>query len=168
MPVETVERSEDPRDEAAARVVSSYAAWAAVAGIIPVPVADVVAIGALQLQMLRKLAEIYGTAFSDNLGKSVLASLAGSILPASVASTAAYGVASALKAFPLIGTSIASVSMPALSAGSTYAIGKVFIQHFSSGGSLLNFDPNEYREFMKAQAEKRANMAAAEGGAPAA
>jgi len=33
-------------------------------------------------------------------------------------------------------------------------IGKVFIQHFASGGTLLDFNPPDYREFIKAQREK--------------
>ena len=43
--------------------------------------------------------------------------------------------------------------MPVLSAGATYAIGKAFIQHFESGGTLLDFNPPDYREFVKAQKE---------------
>jgi hypothetical protein len=30
----------------------------------------------------------------------------------------------------------------------------VFIQHFASGGTLLDFNPPDYREFIKAQQEK--------------
>ena len=41
--------------------------------------------------------------------------------------------------------------MPVLSAGATFAIGKAFIQHFESGGTLLDFNPPDYRDFVKAQ-----------------
>jgi len=44
--------------------------------------------------------------------------------------------------------------VPALSAGASYAIGKAFIEHFESGGSLLDFNPPDYREFIKTQREK--------------
>ena len=44
--------------------------------------------------------------------------------------------------------------MPVLSAGATYAIGKAFIQHFATGGTLLDFNPPDYREFIKVQKEK--------------
>jgi hypothetical protein len=54
--------------------------------------------------------------------------------------------------------------MPALSAGATYIIGKVFIQHFASGGTLLDFNPPDYREFIKAQREKFSNRGAAKSG----
>jgi len=43
--------------------------------------------------------------------------------------------------------------MPVLSAGATYAVGKAFIQHFASGGTLLDFNPPDYRDFVKAHKE---------------
>ena len=43
--------------------------------------------------------------------------------------------------------------MPVLSAGATYAIGNAFIKHFESGGTLLDFNPPDYREFVKASKE---------------
>jgi hypothetical protein len=30
-------------------------------------------------------------------------------------------------------------------------IGRVFMKHFTSGGTLLDFNPPDYREFIKAQ-----------------
>ena len=104
--------------------------------------------------MLRRLSEIYGVPFSENRGKSIIASLAGAVIPASTATSTAMGVTSMLKAFPGIGTTIAAVTMPVFSAGATYVIGKVFIQHFASGGTLLDFNPPDYREFIKEQKEK--------------
>ena len=53
-----------------------------------------------------------------------------------------------------MGTAVAAATMPVFSAGATYVIGKVFIQHFASGGTLLDFNPPDYREFIKAQKEK--------------
>ena len=51
----------------------------------------------------------------------------------------------------MLGTITAGFVMPALSAGATFAIGKAFIQHFASGGTLLDFNPPDYREFIRAQ-----------------
>ena len=58
-----------------------------------------------------------------------------------------------MKSVPVVGTAMSAIVMPALSAGATYAIGMAFIQHFASGGTLLDFNPAEYREFIKAQKE---------------
>jgi uncharacterized protein (DUF697 family) len=100
--------------------------------------------------MLRRLSQIYGVPFSSNRGKSIIASLMGSMIPA----TSGMGVASALKAIPVIGTAAGTLTMSGVSAGATYAIGKVFIQHFASGGTLLDFNPPDYREFIKIQKQK--------------
>ncbi len=141
--------SDERRDELAEHLVSLFSAWSAAAAVIPVPVVDVIAVGGLQLQMLRRLAQIYDVPFSDNIGKSVLASTLGSILPVGAAAPTASGLASALKFIPVLGTTVAALTMPAMSAGATYVVGKVFIQHFASGGTLLDFNPGEYREFIK-------------------
>jgi uncharacterized protein (DUF697 family) len=147
--VETVEVTPATRHELASKLVDRFSIWGGVAGLIPIPVVDVVAVGGLQLQMLRRLSQIYEVPFSDNSGKALIASLAGAMIPAS----SGVGAASVLKAVPVLGTIAASFVMPALSAGATYAIGKAFVQHFESGGTLLDFNPPDYREFIKAQKE---------------
>jgi uncharacterized protein (DUF697 family) len=143
------EPTAERRDEMANRLVDRFAIWSGVAGLIPVPVVDAVAVGGLQIQMVRRLSQIYGVAFSENRGKALVASLAGAMIP----TTSGIGAASVLKAVPIIGTLTAGFVMPALSAGATYAIGKAFIQHFESGGTLLDFNPPDYREFINRQKE---------------
>jgi uncharacterized protein (DUF697 family) len=139
----------EQRDQDASKLVDRFAIWSGVAGLVPVPVIDVLAVGGLQLQMLRRLSQIYGVEFSENRGKALIAALAGCMIPA----TSGMGAASALKAIPVVNILAAGFVMPVLSAGATYAIGKAFVQHFESGGTLLDFNPPDYREFVKAQKE---------------
>jgi uncharacterized protein (DUF697 family) len=163
------ETTDEGRDEAASKLVDRFSLWSGAAGLIPLPIVDIVAVGGVQLEMLRRLSDIYGVPFVENRGKSLIASLAGSVLPASTATTTAMGVTSALKSVPGIGTAISAFTMPVFSAGATYVIGKVFIQHFASGGTLLDFNPPDYREFIKAQKEKwnsRSSASAASSPAP--
>jgi uncharacterized protein (DUF697 family) len=135
------------RDEQALNLVNRFALWSGVAGLIPIPLIDVAAVGGLQIQMVRRLSQVYDVEFSENRSKAIIASLAGSLIPA----TSGIGAASMLKAVPVLGTITAGFVMPVLSAGATYAIGKAFIQHFASGGTLLDFNPPDYREFIRAQ-----------------
>jgi len=145
--------TDEQRDEAASKLVDRFSLWSGAAGLVPIPLVDIAAVGGVQLQMLRRLSEIYDVPFSENLGKSLIASLAGAVIPASTATTAALG-ASSMKLIPGFGTAVGAVTMPVISAGATYVIGKVFIQHFASGGTLLDFNPPDYREFIKAQKAK--------------
>src|SRR6185369_8260606 len=97
----------------ATKLVDRYTLYAGGAGLIPIPAADIAAVAAVQLQLVRKLSEIYGVPFSENLGKSLIASLAGVAIPSSTAGA----VGSALKAVPVIGTGIGAMTMSAASAG---------------------------------------------------
>ena len=155
--------SDDHRHELAAKVVDRFTFWSGGAGLIPIPLLDMTAVAGVQIQMLRRLAELYNVKFSENLGKSVLASFMGSLIPA----TSGMGIASALKAVPLVGTAVSLVSMPILSASATYLIGRVFMQHFASGGTLLDFNPPDYREFIKEQTDRlKAKLDAPSGSTP--
>src|SRR5260370_3769528 len=153
--------TEEERDQVASKLVDGFSLWCGAAGLIPIPLVDMAAVGGVQLQMLRRLSEIYGVPFSENRGKSIIASLAGAVLPASTATTTAVGVGSLVKSLPGFGTAIGALTMPVFSAGATYIIGKVFIQHFASGGTLLDFKPPDYREFINAQKEKFSSGSAA-------
>jgi uncharacterized protein (DUF697 family) len=147
------------REETASKLVDRFAIWSGVAGLVPLPVIDLLAVGGLQVQMLRRLSQIYDVEFSANRGKALIAALAGSMIPA----TSGMGAASALKTVPLLGMLASAFVMPVLSAGATFAIGKAFIQHFESGGTLLDFNPPDYREFVKAQKEMWNSRSTARG-----
>jgi uncharacterized protein (DUF697 family) len=146
----TTEMSDAERDELASRLVDRLSLWSGAAGLIPLPLVDTVAVGGIQLHMLRKLSEIYGVPFSENRGKSILGSIAGAMIP----STTATAASSFVKFVPVIGTAIGQLTMAAVSAPTTWVLGKVFIQHFASGGTLLDFNPPDYREFIKTQRER--------------
>jgi uncharacterized protein (DUF697 family) len=146
----TTEMSDVERDELASRLVDRLSLWSGAAGLIPLPLVDTVTVGGIQLHMLRKLSEIYGVPFSENRGKSILGSIAGAMIP----STTATAASSLVKFVPVIGTAIGQLTMAAVSAPTTWVLGKVFIQHFASGGTLLDFNPPDYREFIKTQRER--------------
>jgi len=135
----------------ARKLVERFSLYSGVAGLLPVPVVDVAAVGGVQLQMLRRISQLYDVPFSKNRGKAIVASLAGTMIPASTG----LGVASMAKSVPVAGTAICAMTAPALSVGATYVIGMAFVEHFARGGTLLDFDPPDHREFIKAPAEQR-------------
>jgi uncharacterized protein (DUF697 family) len=150
---DAAELGPEGRRAVAVKLVERFSLWSGAAGLIPVPVVDVAAIGGVQIRMLSKISQIYGVPFSESRGKALIAGLAGSMIPVS----SAIGAASIIKSVPVVGSVVSAFAMPALSAGATYAIGMVFIQHFATGGTLLDFKPGDYREFLKAQKEMWTN-----------
>jgi uncharacterized protein (DUF697 family) len=143
--------SPDDRRAIAVKLVERFSLWSGAAGLIPVPFVDLAAVGGVQVQMLRRISQIYGIPFSKNRGKVLIAGLAGSMIPA----TTGIGMASFIKSVPFVGTAVGAIATPALSVAATYAIGMVFVQHFSGGGTLLDFEPPDHREFIKAQMASR-------------
>ncbi|HZP68822.1 MAG TPA: YcjF family protein [Pseudolabrys sp.] len=142
--VSAADGPEDDRRLRATKVVERFSFWSGVAGLLPVPFVDLAAVGVLQVQMVRLISGVYDVPFSENRGKALVAGIAGTIIPASTG----VGMASIVKSVPIAGTAIGALATPALAMAATYAIGMVFIQHFASGGTLLDFEPPNYREFI--------------------
>ena len=147
----TAAASDGDRRLRAAKVVDRFSFWSGVAGLLPVPFVDLAAVAAVQIQMLRVISRIYDVPFSENRGKALIAGLFGTVIPVSTG----VGMASVVKSIPIAGTAVGALVTPALAVAATYAIGRVFIQHFASGGTLLDFEPPNYREFISREVQSR-------------
>lgn len=145
------------KEQQANKTVKNYMWWSVGASLIPVPYLDLVAVSGVQLKMLADISKVYGVEFHEERGKAIVAALLGSIVPSALS----FGpMASVLKAVPLVGPLVGLPSLAAFCAGSTYALGKVFIQHFECGGTLLTFDPAKVKEyFQRAYAGARSAVA---------
>lgn len=130
VPPTTAIAPQDPRDAEAAKIVQNHVIWALSAGMIPLPVADIAAVTAVQMDALKQLATLYGVTYTDDHGKRFVTALSGSAI-------ARVG-ASAVKAIPGVGTILGGISMSAMSGASTYAVCQVAINHFKSNGNFLN------------------------------
>ncbi len=124
-------------------------------GLIPIPLVDVVGLTSIQLEMLARLTRLYDVPFRKNVGKSIIASLLGSVLPISMTPS----IFSLLKAVPVIGWTTSAITMSVLGGGATYAIGKVFVQHFETGGTLLDFDSAAMEEYFAQKFEEGKKVA---------
>lgn len=146
----TEERLFSARELVKKRVMASVGA-----GLVPVPLFDMAALTGIQVEMLARLCKLYGTSFRQDVGKSLIGSLLGGVIPV----WANPAIASFIKAIPLIGQTTGAVSMSIVGGASTYALGKVFIQHFESGGTFLDFDPEKVREYFAEQFQKGKKVA---------
>lgn len=127
----------------AEKVVKTYMYWSMGAGLIPIPLLDIAAVSGVQLKMLSEISKIYEIKFSENAGKTIIASLLGGVTAGTLTRSS---FTSLVKSIPIIGI-LGSLSMPIYSGAATWAIGKVFIQHFASGGTFLTFDPQKVKDY---------------------
>ena len=136
--------SDGATSKEAEEIVKRYMLAALGVGFISIPLVDMAALTAIQLALLSRLASLYKVDFAHQRGKSVIASLVGGSTSrlASVASTRLI-----LRLVSAPGWIVCATSMSLFAGASTYAIGRVFIQHFDSGGTFLTFDPDRVRQY---------------------
>ena len=139
------------QDASAKRCIKQYTSAGMAIGIVPFPLLDLAALTAVQLKMLHALAGIYDVEFKASWGKSAISSLVGGMVPVA---TAVPVAASLSKFIPGVGHALSYGTLVVLNGSSTYAVGKVFAQHFASGGTFLTFDPESVREYFAEQYEK--------------
>lgn len=140
------------RSKHAETIIRSHVVWSMGMAVIPLPLADVFAVGAAQLDMIRQLCKLYNTEFSETAGKAIATSLSSSIL-------ARLGAASLVKLVPGLGTIVGAVSGSVLAGASTYALGEVFKQHFDTGGTILDFDTERFKRYYQEKFEKGKKVA---------
>jgi uncharacterized protein (DUF697 family) len=144
------------RDEQVRSICRKYMMISLATSVVPAPGLDIAALTAIQVKMLHALAKVYEVPFSREVGRSSIASLVGGIGAASLA-RGTFG--SLIKLIPIVGPVAGALAMPGLAAASSYAVAKVFILHFESGGTLLDFDPERMRDHYARQLQEGKDVA---------
>lgn len=128
------------------RIVRGHVIWAMGAGLIPIPLFDIAAVTAIQMDALKKLAAEEGIDYSTDGGKRFVTAITGG--------TFARLGASLVKGIPGVGSVIGGLSMSAMSAASTYAVCQVAISHFRSERNFLNVDIESAKRLYEKAFEK--------------
>lgn len=147
---QATEMAPEKRHSAADHMVRSYALGAMAVALVPVPLVDLAGLVAVQLKLLHGLAGLYRISFRADLARAAVASLIGGVLPTAAAPALAFSLS---KLLPVSGQLLGAGSQTLLSGAATYAIGKVFIQHFAAGGTFLTFDPEAVQDYFEQQLE---------------
>ena len=133
-------------------IIRNHVIWSMGAGLIPVLVADIFAVSALQLDMIRQICKVYDVDFQETQGKAIVTSLTSSTL-------ARVGAGSVIKLIPGVGSLLGGATVSVFAGASTYALGEVFKKHFESGGTILDFDPSRLRKYYMEGFEKGKKVA---------
>ena len=138
------------------RMIKNHMYGAMGIGLIPLPVVDFLALTGIQIRLLYKLSKFYGVDFSKDKAKNIISALIGSFVPVATAGP----IASMIKIVPIIGQVTSALTMLVTGGACTYALGNVFVQHFESGGTFLDFDPEKVKEYFAEQYKEGQKFAA--------
>ena len=144
------------QQECAYKTVKKYMWWSMGAALIPVPFVDWAAVSGVQLKMIADLAKIYDIRFQKDVVKATIGALSGFVLPHALACGL---VGTMFKAVPVVGFVAGGSSMSLLCGAYAWALGNVFVQHFESGGTFLDFDPEAVKEYFKTKFEEGKKVA---------
>ena len=139
------------RTARARSIIQRNMVWALGLGAVPFPIVDLLGITGVQLKMLKELSSLYEVKFSESIASKILGSLVAGFGSVSLGAALA---GSAVKLIPGIGTLLGIAAVPVTASALTYATGRVFLMHFESGGTLLDFDPGAMREHFREEVEQ--------------
>jgi uncharacterized protein (DUF697 family) len=129
------------------QIIKNHVIVAMATGLIPLPlIFDMVAVTGIEVHMIAALAKAYSFPIPRGhvLGK-VLISIAGGIAPGYLS----VKFADLLKGLPLAGQAVYLGTLSIAGGAAVYAVGKVFQEHFESGGTFLSLDNSTIRSFFK-------------------
>jgi uncharacterized protein (DUF697 family) len=132
------------KEEQAKAIMHKYMWGNAAVGLVPIPVLDIFAVGGVQLAMLKSISKVYGIEFRHDFVKPLIGAFIGATGFDIVSKSIYLGLARYLPPFGMIA---GILSFPIVSAASTYAVAKIFIQHFEAGGTLLDFNPSKMKAY---------------------
>jgi len=124
-------------EASAMKIVYRYMAVSAGAALIPVPGVDTAILAGVHVALIKQLCDHYSVDFSEHTARNVLIAVAGSIVPGTIGSVVSRKF---LRVLPSAARVFGWALMSASSAAFSYGIGRLFIHHFESGGTLPSFD----------------------------
>ena len=136
----------EERSKKAEKIIQDHVLLGIAAGLVPGPAIDIALAIGVQLTMLKRLSSLYGVPFRRNVAKGTVMALLSGAGGLGVGAILSFSL---IKFIPALGTAI-GVAGTSLSIGAfTYAVGKVFEQHFESGGTFIDLDPRAYRDYFQ-------------------
>jgi uncharacterized protein (DUF697 family) len=138
-PATTAVARTGPTDADAARrraqaraIVERHAAYAAVGGIIPLPIANVASITAVIVRMVKMLSDLYAVPFERDRARAIVIGMMGGAMPTGLAAVTTSTLFYIIPGSALIGLAVSSIA----GAACTRGVGRVFVEHFESGATL--------------------------------
>jgi len=131
------------------RIVRKYVLMSTAAGLITLPVVDVVTEAGVHVALIKELTEYYGGEFSEHTARNVLIALAASLVPGMVGSIVGRKALSLLSSIKTSAGLAGLVVMSGLSGVVAYGLGLLFISHFEQGGTLDTFNVKNLHKAFK-------------------
>ena len=113
----------------ARKIVDRHRNYAAMGGLLPVPVANIATVTGINLRMVKQLSDLYQVPFQRDRTRSFIVGLVGGAVPTGLGTATSSTLMFVIPGGLLLGLGVSAISAAALTRG----IGLVFIESFESG-----------------------------------
>jgi uncharacterized protein (DUF697 family) len=113
----------------AQKIVARHKNYAALGGLVPLPVANIASVAAINLRMVKQLSDLYQVPFERDRTRSLIVSLIGGAVPTGIGTATSTTLMWIIPGGLIVGLGAAALTAGALTRG----IGLVFIESFESG-----------------------------------
>lgn len=131
-PQSTAPRRPDPqaakRRALAQKIVARHRNYAAVGGLVPLPVVSIASLTGINMRMVKQLSDLYGVPFQRDRTRSLIVGIVGGAVPAGLGTATASTLMFVMPGGLLVGIGVSAVTAAALTRG----IGLVFVESFES------------------------------------
>jgi uncharacterized protein (DUF697 family) len=121
------------RRSQAEKIVKRHTSYAAVGGLVPLPIANVAAGTAVIMRMVKKLSDLYEVPFERGRTRSLIIGLTGGAVPTGLAAATTSTLAYVVPGSAFVGLAVSSITAAAFTRG----IGMVFVDHFENAAISL-------------------------------
>jgi uncharacterized protein (DUF697 family) len=126
------------RRSRALAIVNRYAAYSAVGGLIPVPLANFAGVTTVIVRMVQALCRHYGVPFKADRARALVIGAVGGAMPTGAAAVTASTLLYIAPPAAVLGLAASCVTAAAF----TRSAGRVFVERFESGASLDAVQPS--------------------------
>jgi uncharacterized protein (DUF697 family) len=119
----------------ARELIERHAKYAAAGGLIPLPIVDIAGVTAIIVRLVRQLARLYEVSERRDRTRAIVLGLLGGVAPVGIGAIATAGFMRFVPGANLLSMAVTSIA----AAACTRSIGLIFLEHFESGGTLLDF-----------------------------
>jgi uncharacterized protein (DUF697 family) len=113
----------------ARKIVDRHRTYAALGGLVPLPIVSIASLTAINMRMVKTLSDLYGVPFQRDRTRSLIVGIVGAAVPTGLGTATASTLMFVIPGGMLVGLGVSAITAAALTRG----IGLVFVDSFESG-----------------------------------
>jgi uncharacterized protein (DUF697 family) len=119
----------------ALKIVDWHAGYSAVGGIVPLALVNFASVTAVIVRMVKMLSAHYNVPFEQDRARAIVIGLVAGAMPTGLATVTSSTLVHVVPGGTFVGLAVSSLS----AAACTRSIGRVFVEHFENGATLIDF-----------------------------